>query len=155
MAAMIPEQGIGRAQVQGAGEEAETVAVPASTLRLFLNLVTEMSQGDTRPCARGVAMSRSFAALLLLAFRAALCAQDAAVPPLEGTVIRRLGNTHWRSAVELHDPAFSPAGDSLARLRCVQVDRQEEKPAVDRHGDSLPRTIADKQSAVTLLLAIW
>ena len=35
-------------------------------------------------------MSRSFAALLLLAFRAGLCAQDAAVPPLEGTVIRQL-----------------------------------------------------------------
>ena len=30
MAAMISEQGIGRAQVQGAGGEAETVAVPAS-----------------------------------------------------------------------------------------------------------------------------
>jgi hypothetical protein len=39
-------------------------------------------------------MSRSFAALLPLAFATALCAQDAAVPPLEGTVIRRLGNTH-------------------------------------------------------------
>src|SRR6202790_848360 len=46
MAAMIPEQGIGRAQVQGAGGEAETVAVPASALRLFLNLLTEMSQGN-------------------------------------------------------------------------------------------------------------
>jgi hypothetical protein len=49
-----------------------------------------------------VAMSRSFAALLLLAFRAALGAPDAAVPPLEGTVIRRLGNTNGRSDVELH-----------------------------------------------------
>ena len=76
------------------------------------------------------------------------------MPPLEGTVIRRLGNTHWRLAVELHDPAISPAGDALARLRRVQVERQEEKPAVDRHGDPLPRTNADKQSAVTLLLAI-
>ena len=47
MAAMIPEQGIGRAQVQGAGGEAETVAVPASALRLFLHLLTEMSQGNT------------------------------------------------------------------------------------------------------------
>ena len=46
MTAMIPEQGIGRAQVQGAGGEAETVAVPASALRLFLNLLTEMSQGN-------------------------------------------------------------------------------------------------------------
>ena len=46
MAAMIPEQGIGRAQVQGAGGEAETVAVPASALRLFLYLLTEMSQGN-------------------------------------------------------------------------------------------------------------
>src|SRR6266566_4101800 len=45
MAAMIPEQGGGRAQVQGAGGEAETVAVPASALRLFLHLLTEMSQG--------------------------------------------------------------------------------------------------------------
>ncbi len=98
-------------------------------------------------------MSRSFAALLLLAFRAALCAQDGAVPPLEGTVIRRLGNTHWRSAVDLHDAAFSPAGYALARLRRVQVARQKEKPAVDRHGDPLPRAHADKQSAVTLLLA--
>ena len=44
MAAMIPEQGIARAQVQGAGGEAETVAVPASALRLFLNLLPEMSQ---------------------------------------------------------------------------------------------------------------
>jgi len=60
-------------------------------------------------------MSRSFAALLLLAFRAALVAQDAAVPPLEGTVIRRLGNTLWRSVVELHAPAFSHASDLLAR----------------------------------------
>ena len=77
------------------------------------------------------------------------------MPPLEGTVIRRLGNTNGCSAVELHAPAFSPAGDSLARLRRVQVERQEEKPAVDRHGDPLPRTHADKQSAVTLLLAIW
>src|SRR5260370_13816967 len=46
MAAMIPEQGIGRAQVQGAGGEAKTVAVPASALRRFLNLLTEMSQGN-------------------------------------------------------------------------------------------------------------
>ena len=46
MAAMIPEQGIGRAQVQGAGGEAETVAVPASALRLFLHLLTEMPQGN-------------------------------------------------------------------------------------------------------------
>ena len=76
------------------------------------------------------------------------------MPPLEGTVIRRLGNTNGRSAVELHDPAFSPASDSLEGLRRVQVERQEEKPAVDRHGDPLPRTHADKQSAVTLLLAI-
>jgi hypothetical protein len=112
-------------------------------------------------------MSRSFAALLLLAFVAAVCAQAGAVPPLEGTVIRRLGNTNGRaqqpgcseqpgcftlrSAVELHDPALSPASDWLARLRRAQVERQEEKPAVDRHGDPLPRTHADKQSAVTLL----
>ena len=46
MAAMIPEQGIGRAPVQGAGGETETVAVPASALRLFLQLLTEMSQGN-------------------------------------------------------------------------------------------------------------
>ena len=46
MTVMIPEQGIGRAQVQGAGGEAETVAVPASALRLFLNLLAEMSQGN-------------------------------------------------------------------------------------------------------------
>src|ERR1700676_5201426 len=46
MAAMIAEQGSGHAQVQGAGGEAETVAVPASALRLFLNLLTEMSQGN-------------------------------------------------------------------------------------------------------------
>ncbi len=46
MAAMIREQGIGRAQAQGAGGEAETVAVPASALRLFLNLLAEMSQGN-------------------------------------------------------------------------------------------------------------
>ena len=98
-------------------------------------------------------MSRSFAAVLLLAFATALCAQDGAVPPLEGTVIRRLGNTNGRSAVELHAPALSPASDALARLRRVQVERQEEKPAVDRHGDPLPRTHADKQSAVTLQLA--
>ena len=96
-------------------------------------------------------MSQSFAALLLLAFATTLCAQDAAVPPLEGTVIRRLGTTNWRSAVELHAPA-SPAGDSLARLRRVQVERQEEKPAVDRHGDPRPRTHADKESAVTVLI---
>jgi hypothetical protein len=75
------------------------------------------------------------------------------VPPLVGTVVRRLGNTHGRSAVELHDPAFSPTSGALARLPRVQVERQEEKPAVDRHGDPLPRTHADKQSAVTLLLA--
>jgi hypothetical protein len=68
-------------------------------------------------------------------------------------VIRRLSNTHWRSAVELHAPAFSPAGDSQARLRRVQVEQHEEKPAVDRHGDPLPRTHADRQSAVPLLLA--
>jgi len=81
--------------------------------------------------------------------------QDGAVPPLEGTVIRRLGDTSGRSAVELHAPALSPAGDALAWLRRVQVERQEEKPAVDRHGEPLPRTHADKQSALTLLLAIW
>jgi hypothetical protein len=51
----------------------------------------------------------------------------------------------------LRDPAFPPAGDALARLRRVQVERQEEKPEVDRHGDPLSRTHADKQSAVTLL----
>jgi hypothetical protein len=54
MAAMIPEQGIGRAPVQGAGGEAETVAVPGSALRRFLHLLTEMSQADTRPCAHCV-----------------------------------------------------------------------------------------------------
>ena len=59
-------------------------------------------------------------------------------------MIRRHGNTHGGSAVELHDTAFSPAGDALARLRRVQVERQEEKPAVDCHGDPLPRTNADK-----------
>src|ERR1700688_3405736 len=46
MAAIIPEQGIGRARVQDAGGEAETVAVPAHALRLLLNLLTEMSQGS-------------------------------------------------------------------------------------------------------------
>jgi hypothetical protein len=46
MGAVIPEQGIGRARVQGAGGEAETVAVPASALRRFLHLPTEMSQGN-------------------------------------------------------------------------------------------------------------
>src|SRR5260370_12726050 len=116
---------------------------------------TEWTERDTRPCARGVAMSRSFASLLLLASATALCAQDAAVPPLEGTAIRRLGNTNGRSTVELHDRAFSPPGDLLARLRRVQVERQEYKPAVARHGDPPPLTHADKQSAVTLLLAIW
>jgi hypothetical protein len=79
-------------------------------------------------------------------------AQEAAVPPFEGTVIRRLGNANGRSAVELHAPAFSPDSDALARLRRVRVARQEARPAVDRHGDPLPRTHADKQSAVTLLL---
>ena len=72
-----------------------------------------------------------------------------------GTVIRRLSNINRRSAVELYAPAFSPAGDSLARLPRVQVERQEEKPAVDCHGDPLPRTHADTRSAVTLLPAIW
>src|SRR5260370_5386850 len=59
------------------------------------------------------------------------------------------------AAVELHDPVFSPASDSLEGLRRVQVERQEEKPAVDGHGDPLPRTHADKQSAVTLRPSIW
>jgi excisionase family DNA binding protein len=35
-----------RIQVLDGGEEAETVAVPASALRLFLHLLTEMSQGN-------------------------------------------------------------------------------------------------------------
>ena len=35
-----------RIQVIDDGEEAETVAVPASALRLFLHLLTEMSQGN-------------------------------------------------------------------------------------------------------------
>ena len=35
-----------RIQVLDDGEEAETVAVPASALRLFLHLLTEMSQGN-------------------------------------------------------------------------------------------------------------
>jgi excisionase family DNA binding protein len=35
-----------RIQVLDDGEEAETVAVPASALRLFLNLLAEMSQGN-------------------------------------------------------------------------------------------------------------
>ena len=43
---MISEQGIGRAQVQGARGEAETVAVPASALRRFLHLLAEVSQGN-------------------------------------------------------------------------------------------------------------
>ena len=98
-------------------------------------------------------MSRSFAAFCcwhsqrLYAPRTARCRHS------RGRVIRRLGNTNGRSAFELHDPTFSPASDSLARLRRVQVERQEEKPAVDRHGDPRPRTYADKQSAVRLLLA--
>ena len=35
-----------RIQVLDAGEEAETVSVPASALRLFLHLLTEMAQGN-------------------------------------------------------------------------------------------------------------
>jgi excisionase family DNA binding protein len=35
-----------RIQVLDDGEEAETVAVPASAIRLFLHLLTEMSQGN-------------------------------------------------------------------------------------------------------------
>jgi excisionase family DNA binding protein len=35
-----------RIQLLDAGKEAETVAVPASALRLFLHLLTEMSQGN-------------------------------------------------------------------------------------------------------------
>ena len=35
-----------RIQVLDDGEEAETVAVPASAMRLFLHLLTEMSQGN-------------------------------------------------------------------------------------------------------------
>jgi excisionase family DNA binding protein len=35
-----------RIQLLADGEEAETVAVPASALRLFLHLLTEMSQGN-------------------------------------------------------------------------------------------------------------
>ena len=35
-----------RIQVLDDGEEAETLAVPASALRLFLHLLTEMSQGN-------------------------------------------------------------------------------------------------------------
>jgi len=35
-----------RIQLLDDGEEAETVAVPASALRLFLHLLTEMSQGN-------------------------------------------------------------------------------------------------------------
>jgi excisionase family DNA binding protein len=34
-------------QVQDDGEQAETITVPASALRLFLHLLTEMSQGHT------------------------------------------------------------------------------------------------------------
>jgi excisionase family DNA binding protein len=33
-------------QVQGDGKDAETVTVPASALRLFLHVLTEMSQGN-------------------------------------------------------------------------------------------------------------
>lgn len=36
-----------RIQVLDGGEETETVAVPASALRLFLHLLTEMSQGNS------------------------------------------------------------------------------------------------------------
>jgi excisionase family DNA binding protein len=36
-----------RIQLVDDGEEAETVAVPASALRLFLHLLTEMSQGNS------------------------------------------------------------------------------------------------------------
>lgn len=36
-----------RIQVLDYGEETETVAVPASALRLFLHLLTEMSQGNS------------------------------------------------------------------------------------------------------------
>lgn len=36
-----------RIQLLDDGEEAETVAVPASAVRLFLHLLTEMSQGNT------------------------------------------------------------------------------------------------------------
>ena len=34
-------------QILDEGEEAETVAVPTSALRLFLSLLTEMSQGNS------------------------------------------------------------------------------------------------------------
>jgi excisionase family DNA binding protein len=35
-----------RIQILGEGKEGETIAVPASALRLFLHLLTEMSQGN-------------------------------------------------------------------------------------------------------------
>src|SRR5260370_27560627 len=55
---------------------------------------TESTTRDTRPCARVVARSRSFAALLLLAFATALCAQDAVDrhgDPLPPYAVARLG----------------------------------------------------------------
>jgi hypothetical protein len=118
LAARIPEQGIGRAQVQGAGGAAETVAVPASALRLFLNLLTEMSQG------KGT-LSRSS-----LPMR-----NGPWLPPslqkgqVAGTVSR------LKMAHDI-DPSC-PRG--LGQRRDA-----EEQPAVDRDGDPLPRTHADK-----------
>jgi WD40 repeat protein len=60
-------------------------------------------------------MSRSFALVVLLTLPTTTAAQNnPAKQPLEGTLIRRLGESDWRSTFELQSPAFSPDGKTLA-----------------------------------------
>jgi WD40 repeat protein len=53
-------------------------------------------------------------ALLVLAAAAAMVRAQDAAEPLQGFVIRRLGDVNWRSTFDLHAPAFSPDGGTLA-----------------------------------------
>lgn len=52
--------------------------------------------------------------LLVVAGPAPVVAQEVVAAPVQGTLIRRFGDLNWRSTFELHAPAFSRDGKTLA-----------------------------------------
>jgi hypothetical protein len=59
-------------------------------------------------------MARTFAALMPLLLPAIVHGQDVAVKPIEGTIIRTLGDKTWRTRLQLRSPAFSHDDKTLA-----------------------------------------
>ena len=107
-----------RIQVHNEGQEAETVAVPASALRLFLHVLTEMSQGN---------------AVTLIPTHAELTTQQAA----------DLLNVSRPYMVKLLDEGKIP-GRTVGKYRRVRID---DLMAFKRKDDDARARILDQLTA--------